>query len=124
MEASQGQANPVEEAKAALIAAQTEKTKAETVNKNVEGMYSGTQAAREIAMTPQLAPMIDQMLKSAGFEDKDAPPVVAGPAMPVPGQELLAADQQAPQNTNPLTPANPGVGMQAGIESPGVVPGE
>lgn len=116
--ASAPQSDPIAEAKVGLIQAQTEKTKAETVNKNVEGMFSTTQAAREVAMTPELAPMIDQMLKSSGFVDQDAAPIVAGPTVPVSPEEMEAADAALPDNTNPLTPANPGVGIKAGIETP------
>jgi len=119
---SQQQSDPLTDAKVELTKAQTRKTDAEAVNKGVEGMYSSVQSAQQIAMVPELAPMADQMYKSAGGVDHDAPPIVAGPpnGMPVaPGDELAQAEQAAPTNTNPLTPANPAVGMNAGIEKPG-----
>lgn len=107
IEQMRSKSNPVEEAKAGLLTAQTEKTKAEAATKNVEGMFSATQAAQNIAMQPAIALPADQMWRSAGGEDKDAAPAipaVAGPALP------------PETNTNPLTPTNPATGMNAGIE--------
>lgn len=107
--AMQPQANPVEEAKAGLIAAQTEKTQAETVSKRVETQFSGIQTAQVIAMTPQTAGLADGLLSSAGAQDMDAAPMFPQPEVAVPAIDM-------PENTNPLTPANPAVGMNAGIE--------
>lgn len=107
-----GKADPLTDAEIALKNAQTEKTRAEAVNKSVEGMFSATRAATEIATVPQVAGLADELLQSAGFEDKNAPPIVPQidasmiPAAPLPGE-----------NTNPLTPPNPDVGMNAGIET-------
>lgn len=102
-------ADPLAEAKAKLIDAQTRKTLAEAVNKSVEGMFSATQAASNISMSPQVAPLADTLLKSAGFVDMDLAPIV--PSVPD-GMEVMAPEA----NTNPLTPANPATGMQQGIE--------
>lgn len=98
-----------------LIDAQVKKLIAESVNKAVEGMFSATQAANQIAANPDVAPMADQMLRSADFVDADAAPVI--PAAPT---GILPAD--LPQNTSPLfpdqpaTPENPALGMNTGIE--------
>ena len=109
--AMQPSADPVAEAKAQLIQAQTGKVQAETATKNVEGLFSATQAALNIAQAPMIAPAADAMWKSAGGQDADA-----APAIP-------AIDAQAPiapeVNTNPNTPANPDsplVGLRSGIE--------
>jgi len=109
--AMQPQANPVEEAKAGLIAAQTEEVKAKTATKNVEGMFSATEAAKNIAMAPMLAPAADAMWKSAGGEDKDMAPAI--PQI----EGVPAIPPEA--NQNPLTPANPATGMNEGIEGGG-----
>ena len=101
--------NPVEDAKAKLLAAQTEKTLAEMVTKNVEGMFSATQAGKDIAMAPAIAPLADKIYRSAGGQDKDAAPLIPEPAAAIPTD---APDM----STNPLTPANPDAGMMAGIE--------
>jgi hypothetical protein len=109
--AMQPQENPVEEAKAGLIAAQTEEVKAKTATKNVEGMFSATEAAKNIAMAPMLAPAADAMWKSAGGEDKDMAPAIPQ----IEGTPAIPPEA----NTNPLTPANPATGMNEGIEGGG-----
>lgn len=110
-QSAQGQADPEIEAKIALLRAQTEKTLNEAVNKSVEAQYSAMQAAGVIATTPATAPLADKLLKSAGYTDRDEAPIV--PDLPAIGQQITSA----PANTSPLTPANPGVGMMAGIET-------
>lgn len=117
LEQQQGNRDPVADAKVKLIEAQAEKTRAETVNKAVESLYSGIQTAGAIAANPAVSPLGDALLKSAGYEDKDQAPIL-------PLQEVAAGVPQQgmppgapPANTNPMTPANPGVGLNAGIET-------
>lgn len=115
---SQAQPDPLVEAKAGeasaragLLAAQTEETKAKTATKNVEGMYSATQGAQNVAMNPAIAPAADAMWAAAGGQD--ATP--QDPAIPVVNEPALPPES----NTNPLTPANPAnpaVGLNTGIE--------
>lgn len=112
MQANQPAADPTLEAKAELMTAQAAKTRAETVSVKVESLYSGTQAALALAQNPMAATTADQLLGSAGFEDANAAPIVAQPAGGVPA---LAAPAS---NTDPLKPANPDVGLKAGIETP------
>lgn len=116
IEAMQGsqQPDPLTEAKVELVKAQTEKTKAEAVVKNVEGIFSATEAAQNIAVLPQVAPLADDILGSSGYIDKDGPPLVP-PIAQIPA-ESLAPVPEPQKNTNPLTPVNPGRGMMAGIE--------
>jgi hypothetical protein len=102
--------NPVEEAKAGLIKAQTRLADATAVNKGVEGMFSATNAANQIALQPSIAPMADAMLLSAGFTDANAAPVI--PPAP-PGTEPL----DVPGNTSPNFPPNPDAGLNSGIET-------
>ena len=106
---TQPQSSPVDEAKVSLIQAQTRKTDAEATNKAVESQFSATQAAQNIAIQPAVAPLADALLKSAGYQDQDLPPIV--PEVPQ-GLDVMPPER----NTNPLTPANPAVGMEAGIE--------
>lgn len=106
--------DPTLEAKAELIKAQTEKTRAETTNKKVETQFSGVQTAQVIAQTPATAPLADKLLRSAGYQDMDAAPIVPELSEPLPALDL-------PENTQPLTPlnpSNPAVGMNEGIETP------
>ena len=113
MAAQTDQADPVAEAEAALKAAQARKADADAVAKNVEAQFSAIQTATAIVTTPQAAALADALLLSAGFVDKDAAPIV--PEAP-PGA-LPPVDTGIPTNTNPLTPANPEVGMTAGLQS-------
>lgn len=95
-----------------LIDAQVSKVAAEAATKAVEGFFSATRAANEIALMPQLARAADQILGSAGMPDKDAVPLIA----PVPAG---VQHTDLPQNTSPLLPANPDVGLKSGFESGG-----
>ena len=110
-ERGQQQADPTLAAKAKLLEAQAEKTQAEQVNKAVEAQYSAIQTAKTIASMPQTANLADALLRSAGYVDRDAAPIV--PQLP----GALPGIEPPPQNTNPITPRNPGVGINAGIES-------
>lgn len=111
-----------------LVAAQVEKIQAEiqkiqseTVSKRVESQYSAVQTAATIAATPQTAVMADQVLGSSGFEDQDAPPIMPEAQFMPEAPSLAGYDvEELPENTNPLTPANPDVGMMQGIETPEV----
>jgi hypothetical protein len=92
-----------------LIDAQVRKVLAEAANSGVEGIFSATEAAKNLALSPGLAPVADQIARSADIKDHDAAPLIAEPAMQIAAAPPLA-------NTNPMTPANPAVGMMAGIE--------
>lgn len=104
--------DPTIQAKADQLNAQTDKLRAETVAKSVEAQYSAIQTAGVIATTPATSSLADALLMSAGYVDHDAAPIVPEYA----GSVLAAPD--LPSNSNPLTPANPGVGLNAGIETP------
>jgi hypothetical protein len=108
---SQPPADPTIEAKVALIQAQTRKTEAEAINKNVEGTFSSIQTAQQVVINPAIAPVADQILKSAGFQDADAAPIIDSS-----GIQAQPVVDTNPENTNPLTPVNPGVGITDGIE--------
>jgi hypothetical protein len=133
-------ADPLLEAKARLIDAQAEKTKAETVNKKVEAGFGAIQTAQTITAIPQTAALADVMLQSYGFEDANAGPIIPSASAPVAGampaqqgqpvdldpSQVAAIQRQDPatarqvlgsrRNTNPLTPLNPATGIDAGIE--------
>ena len=108
------------EAEIGRTQAQTTKLGAETVNTNVEGYFSSTQTALSLLQHPGAAESADQLLLSAGSIDHNAAPIVASPS----GQAALPAPDAGPApepqaNSNPLTPANPAVGLMHGIETPG-----
>jgi hypothetical protein len=104
--------DPTLQAKADQLAAQTAKLQAETVAKSVEAQFSAIQTAGTIATMPATADLADALLLSAGYVDRDAAPIVPE----YDGTALGAVDM--PTNTNPTTPPNPGVGLNAGIETP------
>lgn len=103
--------DPIKEAEVALKLAQARLAEVTAVNKSIEATYSATQSATQIAMNPAIAPVADKLMRSSGFQDMDAPPIVSAPEQAIPIQPELM-----PTNTNPLTPANPAVGMNEGIE--------
>lgn len=128
IDAQQEQSDPEVESKVALNMAgaklreaQALKTEADMVNTGIDAQYSAVQTAGMIAQTPATASLADQLLLSAGYIDKDAPPIV--PQVQG-GQQLMAPDQmQLPPNTNPIAPVpppqpgSPAVGANAGIET-------
>lgn len=106
-------ADPIAEAKAELIKAQTRKTDADAAEKNVTGMFSATSAANQIAMNPTIAPVADAMWLSAGGKDANAAPAIPEPQ----GAEGI---EDLPQNTSPNfppRPQSPDEGMNSGIET-------
>jgi hypothetical protein len=141
-------ADPLNEAKADDLKASAELKRAnagkvanEMVNVGVDAQYSAVQAAGTLATNPMLAPLADQMLRSSGFKDQDAAPIIpnnpAGPGqqiVPMAGdaasnlagpQAQLPMDAVQPPQAGPSTVAAPPTpdtsgpdGMQAGIETP------
>lgn len=92
------------QAQSELDRARIDETRAKTATKNVEGMFSATQAARNIAEAAPLAGAADAIWKSAGGEDHDLPPAIA----PMPdASRAMPAGAPPVANTNPLTPVNP-----------------
>jgi len=111
--ANQGQpTDPTLEAKAELLKRQAEKTAAETVAKKVETLFSATEAAQNIAALPQVAPLADELLGSAGFQDANAAPLIPQ-AQGIPGVPEPASGMR--ENTSPLFPPRPASPMR-GIE--------
>lgn len=104
--------DPNSEAEIALKLALARKADNDAVAKAIEAQYSAIQTATAIVMTPEAAALADALLRSGGFKDQDAAPIV--PAAPA-GIEPAMPDDGIPTNTNPLTPANPGVGLTRGL---------
>ncbi|AVQ81660.1 portal protein [Variovorax sp. PMC12] len=113
--------DPLTEAKAALTQAQAAvakaqagKVDAETVEAKGRTMYSALQTAQVIAATPATALLADTLLGSQGFVDADGGTLVPelGTTLPTAPEGLI------PNNTNPITPASPELGVAHGIETP------
>ncbi|MGV8917827.1 MAG: genomic island protein [Pseudomonas sp.] len=95
-----------------LLKAQTDDVRADTVSKSVTAQYSAIQTAATIAATPATSSLADALLLSAGYVDHDASPIVPQYT------GTVLAEPDIPHSTNPLTPAHPAVGLDAGIETP------
>lgn len=113
MQESAGQQDPAQEEQLAILRAQKRKIENEAVAKAIEAQYSALQTAQAIVITPQAAALADALLRSGGFVDQDATPIVPE----LQGEGLPQADP-FPTNTNPLTPANPAspeIGLRQGM---------
>ena len=116
MQGDQAPPDPTLEAKAELMKAQARKADADATARGVESQYSAVQTAQIIEAVPATATTADGLLRSAGYVDQDAGPIVPQAT----GQAALAGDVPTlPSSTNPMTPANPGVGLMQGIRTPG-----
>lgn len=120
LSSSQGQQKAVEEeararseralAEARLKQAQADKAEAETVQTRIQSQFSAVQTAQVIAQAPPTAALGDTLLKSGGYKDQDAPPLLPESAPGTPSAPVR-------QNTNPLTPLHADVGLKAGFET-------
>lgn len=81
-------------------------THAKKTTENTTAVYEAVQAAGVVAQNPALAESTDTILKSAGFIDYDAAPIVATPA-----QEAPVSLPPARQNTSPEMPPKPQSGQ-------------
>lgn len=89
------------------LTAEIEKITAEKVNKNMEGMFSAISTAEKAALNPGLMPVADELLLSGGFSDANGGAIASEPqqAMTIPTE----------QNTHPMYPPNPDVGIEQGF---------
>lgn len=113
-----------------LLAAQVDKLSAEVrrieaqrVAEGVKAAYSAMQAGQVIASVPSVAPIADEVMRTAGWEPQaGADPNFPRPAAPDPA--LIQGDVTdrrtgvsfAPGNTSPMLPS-PAEGMGEGIET-------
>lgn len=100
------------EAKAAQAQAAAALAQATSVGKSIEAMFSSVRTAALLRSDPALSAMADALMKSGGYIDKDAAPIIPDTTglPPAPGMA-------PPVNTNPITPDNPDRGINVGIES-------
>ena len=88
--------------------AKGEKLEADAMATRLEALYMAAQGAQVLAMAPQITPVADELLKSAGFKDMGGQGVIDPNAMPQQTQQPM---QQMPE----LQQAD---GAMAGIETP------
>ena len=112
MQGNQPPADPTIDARVRLIDAQARHTDAKATDVAVKTQYSAAQTAQVLQLTPGTATVADGLLRSAGYTDHDAAPIVPQPSGGVPALHM-------PRNTDPLTPASPARGQEAGIETLG-----
>lgn len=129
LEAKQPQA--IIDATVEKIAEEIKLIKAKTVQTGVTADYSAIQTAEVIASVPQVAPIADKVLESAGYTPPNPPgvdpnlPYDAASAGGAPGlvpaaQEAVATgpvDIPESGNTSPMFPAPPDTGAASGIET-------
>jgi len=98
------------------LRARTKDLIAGAVKKGTETAYAAMQAGQVIATMPAVAPIADEVMKGAGYQDPN--PGGDDPNFPVP-PAATAPQMEFPGNTNPMTPLPPtaGVGEMAGIET-------
>jgi hypothetical protein len=102
--------------------AKGEKLEADAMAKRLEALYMSAQAAQVLSLAPQITPVADELLKSAGFQDRNGAGVI-DPMVQQQAQQALPMEQPIPdaQQTDGAL-----VGMQEGIQTPaadGVDPG-
>lgn len=109
--------------------AKIDKMVSETVKNNIEGIFSGVQTAVQVAINKAVAGSADQILNSAGYEDKDSAPIVApidGPIVAPPVRENTSPNfpprVQEPDLTEIEEPVGqemvePDTGINQGIET-------
>jgi hypothetical protein len=92
--------------------ARGEKLTADAFAVQLSGLHEAAQAAQVIAMTPHLAPVMDELAKSAGFVDRDGQSI----GLPQAGPMQAAQQPMLPAEPAPIAPdgAQPGAMPIAG----------
>lgn len=96
------------------LRAKTKDQIAAAVKKGTETAYAAMQAAQVIATMPVVAPIADEVMKGAGYQDPN--PAGVDPNFPVP-PAAVPPQVDFPTNTSPMLPATAGTGEMAGIET-------
>lgn len=109
--------NQVKEAKA-----KGEKLDAEAMSTRLEALYLAAQGAQVLAMAPQITPVADELLRSAGYQDRSGAQVL--PTNTVPPEAVQPEFPPIDQATGPMAGGMEGA-MAGSItpEADGVAPG-
>lgn len=97
------------ELKQQLSASEIKEREAKAVQIGVQAAYAAMQAGAQVAQIPQIAPVADEIMKSAGYQaptpigDDPNYPTAAMPVAPVGSEQL----PQVQQNTSPAMPPVP-----------------
>lgn len=87
--------------------AKGEKLEADAMAKRLEALYMAAQGAQVLATVPQVTPIADELLKSAGFKDQAGQGVIDPSAVPA-----------QPQASAPMPPLQQADGAMQGIQTP------
>lgn len=96
------------------LRAEVQKLKAAAVKDGTETAYAAMQGGQVIATMPAVAPIADEIMRGAGYQDPN--PAGADPNFPVP-PAAMQPQVDFPTNTSPMLPATAGTGETAGIET-------
>ncbi len=77
--------------------AKGEKLEADAMAKRLESLYMAAQGAQVLALAPQITPIADELLKSAGFVDMGGQGVIDPNAVPQPIQQPMQQMQAMPE---------------------------
>lgn len=99
-------------AKIDYLVARTDHERTKLATQNVTSIFQATQAAGTIAQNPGIAPSTDEILKSAGYIDRNEAPIVEEAPIP---EEFIPPEQE---NTHPQFPATGRAGIMKGIQTP------
>lgn len=99
-------------AKIDYLVARTEHERTKLATQNVTSIFQATQAAGTIAQNPGIAPSTDEILKSAGYVDRNDAPIVEEAPIP---EDFIPPEQE---NTHPQFPATGRAGIMKGIQTP------
>lgn len=110
------------ELKQQLSASEIKEREAKAVQIGVQAAYAAMQAGAQVAQIPQIAPVADEIMKSAGYRvpnpigDDPNYPTAAMPVAPVGSEQL----PQVQQNTSPAMPPVPqqAPSPMQGVETP------
>lgn len=83
------------------VAADKDKVIAETAGSIIKSQYEAIQTGAQIVSVPQIVPVAQELLDSAGVKDYNQAPVVTMPSQSIPTQTNV------PQNTSPQYPPVP-----------------
>jgi hypothetical protein len=112
------------QAKVTLIQAQIDKAAADTANQNMETISAGVDAGLKVMAAAAAVPVVDELMKSAGFVDHNGAPVTTVPqgAMVDPNMPGQLGPQTgfppaAPQQEAPQTNATVADMAQQGMDN-------
>lgn len=94
------------------------KLEADAMAKRLEALYMAAQGAQVLALAPQITPVADELLKSAGFVDMGGAGVIDPNAVPQMQQMAQPIPEPAPEEAVPMPELQQADGAMAGSQTP------